>query len=223
MRGEPSKRPLLLGHRGARAVRSIPENSIASFDRALADGCDGMEFDVHLTADGEAVLWHDPEIAGVTISEATANQLPNLARLAQVLARFRDSAFLDIELKVPGLEKITVELLERFPPRRGFVISSFDPELLMRLDAENPSVSLGLICETAAELSRWRDIPIDYLILHHALVERSASLPAEIRAAGKKSMVWTVNTAAEMKRFAGLGIDGIISDDTALLCETLRG
>ena len=52
-------RPLLLGHRGARMVRTIQENSVASFDRALADGCDGFEFDVRLTSDGEAVLWHD--------------------------------------------------------------------------------------------------------------------------------------------------------------------
>jgi glycerophosphoryl diester phosphodiesterase len=47
-------RPLLLGHRGARAVKSIPENTLASFDRAVADGCDGFEFDVRLT--GKRVL-----------------------------------------------------------------------------------------------------------------------------------------------------------------------
>jgi glycerophosphoryl diester phosphodiesterase len=58
-------RPLLLGHRGARGIRSIPENTIASFDRALADGCDGFEFDVRLTADGEAVICHDPVFRGV--------------------------------------------------------------------------------------------------------------------------------------------------------------
>ena len=48
--------PLLLGHRGARVGKSIPENTLASFDLALASGCDGFEFDVRLTADGQAVV-----------------------------------------------------------------------------------------------------------------------------------------------------------------------
>ena len=57
-----NSRLLRLGHRGARALTSIPENTLASFDRALADGCDGFEFDVRLTADGEAVVCHDPSL-----------------------------------------------------------------------------------------------------------------------------------------------------------------
>ena len=223
MDGKPSKRPLLLGHRGARAVRSIPENSIASIDRALADGCDGVEFDVRLTADGEAVLCHDPETAGLKISDASAIEVPDLARLPEVLARFQTSAFLDIELKVSGVEKIILDLLERFPPHRKFVISSFDPDLLRRLRTENSFVPLGLICETTAELSHWRQAPIEYLILHHELIERIPSLLSDIKAAQKKSMVWTVNSAAEMKRFSDLEVDGIISDETALLCKTLKG
>ncbi|MCU1303492.1 MAG: glycerophosphoryl diester phosphodiesterase, partial [Candidatus Sulfotelmatobacter sp.] len=50
--------PLLLGHRGVRAEKSIPENSLPSFDLALAQGCDGFEFDVRLSADGQAVICH---------------------------------------------------------------------------------------------------------------------------------------------------------------------
>src|SRR5262245_42125058 len=50
------RRPLLLGHRGARSLKSIPENTIPSFDRALADGCDGFEFDVRRSGDEEAVV-----------------------------------------------------------------------------------------------------------------------------------------------------------------------
>ena len=96
-------RPLLLGHRGARACKSISENTIASFDQALADGCDGFEFDVRLTADEEAVVCHDPKAAGFHVSRATAKQLSHLPRLRDVLQRYRDS-FLDIELKVKGLE-----------------------------------------------------------------------------------------------------------------------
>lgn len=111
-----STRPLLLGHRGARAVRSIPENTLESFDRALADGCDGFEFDVRLTADGVAVICHDPRYQGLEIGRAAAVEVGNLPRFEAVLSRYQNRAFLDIELKVSGLEKITLELLQRYPP-----------------------------------------------------------------------------------------------------------
>jgi glycerophosphoryl diester phosphodiesterase len=121
-------RPLLLGHRGARAVRSVPENTFACFDRALAEGCDGFEFDVRLTADGEAVVCHDPKVGRFQVARTAARQLPALPRLRDVLARYR-GAFLDIELKVPGLERIVVEILREHRPRR-FVVSSFLPGVL---------------------------------------------------------------------------------------------
>ena len=81
-----SPRPLLLGHRGARGVKSIPENTLASFDRALADGCDGFEFDVRLAADGTAVVCHDPQTGNVEIASASAEQLSALPQLRDVLA-----------------------------------------------------------------------------------------------------------------------------------------
>src|SRR5579872_5251751 len=115
-------RPLLLGHRGARAVKSIPENSIASFDRAMADGCDGFEFDLHLTRDGVAVIHHDPKRRLIKIAHASAEKLKNLPRLEEVLSRYQQSAFLNIELKVAGLEQITADLLRQFPPVRGCVV-----------------------------------------------------------------------------------------------------
>jgi glycerophosphoryl diester phosphodiesterase len=210
-------RPLLLGHRGARAFKSIPENTLASFDRALADGCDGFEFDVRLTADGQAVVCHDPKVGGLEIARATAQQLPTLPRLPDVLERYH-RAFLDIELKVPGLERIVIEALRGRQPRR-FLASSFLPDVLTTLHAADATVPLGLICETKAHLRGWNQVPIQYVIAHRTLATQD--LIAEMQAAGKKVMVWTVNAAAEMKRFPAWGVDGIISDNTTLLCRTL--
>lgn len=212
-------RPLLLGHRGARALKSIPENTFASFDQTLADGCDGFEFDVRLTADGEAVVCHDAKAAGLEISRATAKQLSQLPRLRDVLQRYRDS-FLDIELKVKGLERITLDLFLRHKPRRGFVVSSFLPGALKSMHAEDPTIPLGLICESQTQLRLWNELPVEYVIPHRDLVE--PDLVRKIKGAGKKVLVWTVNAPADMQRFAGYGVDGIISDDTSLLCKTLR-
>ena len=213
-------RPLLLGHRGARAVRSIPENTLESFDRALADGCDGFEFDVRLTADGQAVICHDPRFGRFEIAASTAAQVDQLPHLDDVLSRYQERAFLDIELKDGGLEKVTLELLRKYPPRRGFVVSSFLPEVLLACRVEDRDVPLGLICETPRELLRWKVLPIEYVIPHHKLAK--PSLLRELKEAGKKSFVWTVNDLTGMARFRDLGVDGIISDETGLLCRANR-
>src|SRR5579864_6669113 len=199
-----SPRPLLLGHRGARAVQSIPENTLASFDRALADGCDGFEFDVRLTADGQAVVCHDPKVGQIEIARAAAHQLPNLPRLNEVLERYRKTAFLDIELKVAGMEKIVVELLQAHPPGRGFLLSSFLPEVLRTVHGVDSSIPLGLICETKSQLQLWQKLPLEYVVPHYKLV--SEDLIRELRRATKKIFVWTVNHPDLMQRFANWNV-----------------
>lgn len=212
-----SWRPLLFGHRGARAVQSIPENTFASFDRALADGCDGFEFDVRLTADGQAVIRHDPTVGKMEVALATAQQLAGLPRLAEVLERYQNTAFLDIELKVPGLEKLTIDLLQSRPPRRGFLVSSFLPEVLRTLNAQDSSLPLGLICETKLQLRQWPKLPVQYVLPHYKLV--AENLVRELRQESKKIFVWTVNHPELIRRFVQWEVNGIISDDTELLVE----
>jgi glycerophosphoryl diester phosphodiesterase len=213
-------RPRLLGHRGARALKSVPENTVASFDQALADGCDGFEFDVRLSEDEEAVVCHDAKVAGYDVSRTNAKQLSQLPRLRDVLQRYRDS-FLDIELKVKGLERILLDLFLRHKPRRGFVVSSFQPGALKSVRALDASFPLGLVCETKTQLRLWNELPVQYVIPQQDLAD--PDLIRQIRGAGKKVLVWTVNDPAQMQRFAEYGVDGIISDETELLCRTLGG
>ena len=213
-------RPLLLGHRGARGRKSTPENTLASFDVALASGCDGFEFDVRLAADGHAVVFHDAKFHRSEIARSSAKEL-KLPLLREVLARYQTTAFLDIELKVPGLERITVDLLRRYAPARGFVVSSFLPDVLEAIHGLDATMPLGLICETRIQLSHWLQLPVEYVIPHSVLVRQE--LVAEIKAAGKKILVWTVNVPADMRRFSKLGVDGIISDDPELLATTIKG
>ena len=214
-------RPLLLGHRGARATKSIPENTFASFDQTLTDGCDGFEFDVRLTSDGQAVVVHNPQSRGVEIARSTVEQLSWLPPLQDVLARYKDSAFLNIELKVPGLEKLLLSLLRKDAPSRGCVVSSFLPGVLRAMRGKSSSLPLGLICETTQQLEEWRLLPVEYVISQYRLV--TTELLRALREAGKKIIVWTVNQPDDMRRFEKAGVDGIISDDTRLLGETLRG
>jgi glycerophosphoryl diester phosphodiesterase len=214
-----SSHVLLLGHRGARAVKTIPENTFASFDLALVHGCAGFEFDVRLTADGEAVVCHDAKTQGIEIARALADSLPQLPRLREVLVRYGDRASLDIELKVPGAEKIGVKLLRERPPSRGYVVSSFLPEVLRALHAEDSAIPLGLICEITSQLDKWPRVPVTHVMIHQRLALFSTIRALQNR--GKKVLVWTVNGAKVMQRLARWGVDGIISDETEKLVRTV--
>src|SRR5450755_2994710 len=212
--------PLLLGHRGARASTGTPENTCASFDLALEHGCDGFEFDVRLAACGSAVVCHDPKVGRLAIARTRAKQLPQLPRLDDVVQRYGQRAFLNIELKVKDLEAKVLTALSDSPPRQGYVVSSCIPEVVMDLEARSSSVLIGIICEIPAQLARWRELPVDYVIPQQSLVDRL--LVQDIQRAGLKVFVWTVNDREAMTRLADLGVDGIISDDTELLARTLR-
>lgn len=208
-------RPFLLGHRGARSTRSIPENTLASFDLALEHGCDGFEFDVRQTGDGRCVICHDREIQGIEIARAGARDLADLPMLEQVLARYRDRAFLNIEIKVPGIENAVSRCLRNHQPERGYVVSSFLPEVLLKLREFDADLPLGLICETKGQLAAWDRLPVQFVIPHSTLTDINVCDAAH--AAGRKLFTWTVNRQEQMLRFKGMGVDGIISDDTEVL------
>ncbi|HRB80093.1 MAG TPA: glycerophosphodiester phosphodiesterase family protein, partial [Niabella sp.] len=65
----------VIAHRGAFKNTGTPENSLASLKAAIALGCGGAEFDIHMTADNILVINHDPEFLGIPIETTTYAQL----------------------------------------------------------------------------------------------------------------------------------------------------
>lgn len=173
-------RPLLLGHRGARASGHIPENTLASFELCLQHRCDGFEFDVRLSGDGWAVICHDDTYKGIEIAKTAAKSLA-LPSLEQVLKQFADRAFLDIELKVAGLERQTIAALLKHAPSRGFVISSFLPEVLGAVRDLDPALPVGFLCDRRHQLRAWGEVPAEWVIPQFKLAD--AALVGQIHAA----------------------------------------
>ena len=139
---------LIYAHRGASAIH--PENTLRAFRHALAVGVDGIELDVHATADGIPVVIHDRDIGRTTDGVGYVDEIP-LARLqtfdagdgervptlAEVLALVGDAVQLDIEIKGLGIERAVLEVLAQYPAV-SWAISSFDWNTLRtvrRLDA----------------------------------------------------------------------------------------
>ncbi len=155
-----ASRPLLLGHRGVRPLPCLglrwrrpglpAENTLAAFDYAVASGCDGFEFDVRYTRDRRSLLCHDPKLnqkeVALTEYAGLERRGHRLAGLEDVLERFGATAYLDIELKVTGHEEALVAALHANPPQHGYVVSSFLPEVLLRLHHLDSSLPLGFLC-----------------------------------------------------------------------------
>jgi glycerophosphoryl diester phosphodiesterase len=225
---------LLLGHRGCRG--KFTENTFAAFDHAIESGCDGFELDVRRTSDSIPVIWHDARLRGRFISRQVfsnlhercliARRLPrrpaiDLCQLEEVLVRYAQVGWIDIELKVRGLEAQVAGLLRRFRPTQGFVISSFRQPVLLDLHRIDPSLPLAYIFDRMPRTKVWRDLPIQY-------VKPSARLvtPARVRqfhAEGKKVLTWTVNHPLAMRRLTEAGVDGMIGDDPVMLAKTMGG
>jgi glycerophosphoryl diester phosphodiesterase len=216
-------RPLLLGHRGA--SKYAPENTTAAFDLALAHGCDGFEFDVRFTGDARAVVCHDPHFQNMEIAKSEyahfrASRGLELACADEVVRTYAPRAYLDIELKVEGELGPILAALAEAPRADSYVISSFIPAVLEAAYARGQGLPLALICETRQQLGRWQTLPLVAVAVQYGLA--SPALIDELHLAGKKILVWTVNRAPEMQRFAELGVDALISDDTQLLARTLH-
>jgi glycerophosphoryl diester phosphodiesterase len=246
--------PLLLGHRGAR--RGAPENTFFAFDKALRSGCDGFEFDVRLSSDGRGVVCHDPTLYGLEIAQSgfsdllaactvksknrfgrdtSSHDTHQLHCLEDVLAKYAECAFLDIELKTEGLEEATIGLLARFPAKRGAVVSSFLPEVLRKLailDGESQArkvvarvgaetLPLGFIFDSREAMRQWDRLPVSHLMPRHDLLDRR--LVNEFHAAGKQVFAWTVNRERRMRSLTEMGVDALISDDPELLARFRQG
>lgn len=225
-------RPLLLGHRGVRPLPCLGlrwrkpgfpcENTLAAFDYAMASGCDGFEFDVRYTSDRRSVLSHDPKLhrkeVAITEYAGLERRGYSLACLEEVLTRFGATCYLDIELKVSGSEEKVVAALRAHPPQRGYVVSSFLPEVLLQLHQSDSSLPLGFICEEPEDALRWTHLPLAVFIPHYSLV--SERLIDEVHSRNMKLLTWTVNDSRELLRLAGWGVDGLISDDPRLLART---
>ncbi|HUQ16731.1 MAG TPA: glycerophosphodiester phosphodiesterase [Candidatus Saccharimonadales bacterium] len=194
-----------MGHRGA--MGHAPENTIASFQKAIDLGCDEIETDVWLTADG-LVISHDRPQPG--------DGLP----LDTVLDFCRGRLSVNVELKCDPDEsqaartgdRVARHLAARADP--ALSVSTFWwPALVAARDAA-PEVRRAFLfndCpDRAALLSSAGSL--DLFALHPNRAFVTAGLVADAHGAGLKVHPWTVNDPAEIAAFVGLGVDGIMSD-----------
>ncbi len=218
------KRALILGHRGAPAL--VPENTLESFRRALELGADGFEFDVRRSADGRLVVVHDARVGARWVARSTYAALRATRRgaampvLEDVLREF-GRAWLDIELKVPGIEAPVLELAARYCRRGRFVITSFSREVVAQMKALNPDVPVGWLLRRPVPPEDWQKLALNYLVPHFRALQ-----PPLVKAARQRGLgliTWTINTSRDLRRALDLGVDAVISDFPDRALTVARG
>ena len=236
--------PLVIAHRGASAA--APENTIAAFERALTDGADAIQLDVHLSRDDHPVVIHDPTLerttngsgpvrghtmrelkrldAGAWRGAAFAGQ--RLQTLQEVLERFRGRTKFWIELKggpdlYPDVEERIVGLLEVYDVIDEALVQTFDPAALARLRAFSRELSLGAVL-ARGPLDVERDVPPAASAVCPSAEILGAPEREAIRRSGRQCNVWTVNEPALMDRLVDWSVDGIITDRPDLLRARLQ-
>ncbi|HTL68621.1 MAG TPA: glycerophosphodiester phosphodiesterase [Lacunisphaera sp.] len=228
--------PLVIAHRGASA--EYPENTLPAFRRAIAAGADGIELDVHVTADGVPVVFHDSSLARLTGARGriAARTWPELAalrvqglapipRLLDVLRCTRGRVVVQIELKA-GVPVAPVVAVVRAARSTGDVIlASFSPALLAEARRLAPRLPRMLITEGRALaptlVRRLTALEAAGLSVNHRSI-RNAGWPGAFQSHGFRVWCWTVNEPARMRVLAGWGVDAILSDNPALLRRVIR-
>jgi glycerophosphoryl diester phosphodiesterase len=224
----------IIAHRGGAWV--APENTIAAFERGIADGADWLELDVQENADGVVVVEHDRDFmraAGVPLEvrQATNVDLTELdigssfspefsdqrvPTLRQVLELARGKVGVFIELKYYGLdvnlEQEVVDVVEETGMAKDIVIMSLNYDGVRKTAALRPDWTYGVLNAVAiGDLTR---LEADFL----APTSKATTVPMIRRARrrGMKIYPWCINDPVQMWVMMSRGADGIITDRVAL-------
>jgi glycerophosphoryl diester phosphodiesterase len=214
---------LRLAHRGD--WRRHQENSLAAFRAALAiPGCDGIEFDVRVTADGVPVIYHDetlrrlhgrPERVDALRSEVLVDL--GIPTLEEALAFVGRRPFLDVELKVDtGSAGVEILAAGRGPELRNAVVSSFDRRALEGVRRRAPAWSRWLNADDLDDSTIADAVALGCAgvsVEWHAI---DADGVSRARAADLDIAAWTVRRRATADRLVGLGVVAVCVEAAAL-------
>ena len=219
-------RPLVLGHRGA--SHSAPENTVAAFEEARAQGADGVELDVRRTADGVLVVHHDPAVEPVGLLAAVdfaalRAACPDVPTLGESLAACA-GLLVNVEVKCLPWEpdadpehtvvRATIDAARAHPG--GIVVSSFDLGAIDEARRYAPDVATGWLVHgqdpgRAARVAREHG----HAWVHPdrvAMLRDPNAAVAACHAEGARVDVWTVDDPGEIRALAAAGVDAIITD-----------
>ena len=228
---------LVIAHRGASA--DAPENTLLAMEKALQQGADGIEIDVHQTG-RDLVVIHDQWLHRTTnghgkledfslaelkkLDAGEGQQIPTLWELMQLVD---GQCLLNIEIK--GVEDVQLVLshIDRAQEElnfqaQQFIVSSFDHPLLKRIKTLRPTLKIGAL--TASK-------PIDYAAFAETLQAYSVNIDVsfidqhfveDAKSRGLKVFVYTVDEEEDLLKLKSWGVDGVFCNAPGLAKSILN-
>lgn len=218
---------LVLAHRGA--SRQAPENTLAAMTRAVELGADGVELDVHRTADGHLLVRHDADTPAGALGDLTraevAAALPAVPTLGEVLDVCRGT-LVNVEVKDPDLRAVDV-LVHLLGARGGLdevLVSSFHLPTVDRVRQRAPELATALLCRVDPLAALAVAVEHGHSALHPKIegLGEPARVVEPAHEHGLRVNVWVVNEPDQVLRLRDAGVDAVISAVPDLALEVLR-
>lgn len=229
----------VIAHRGAWKTSGLPQNSIASLKEAIALGCYGSEFDIHLSKDDIMVVNHDKDFMGIDIETSTYKELlakehPNGEKIPTVnayleegLKQKKTKLIIEIKTAPSGLERtlklteMTVDLVKSLNAQTmvEYICFSYEAgQLIKKLD---PKAKVAYLNgdKTPAEAFSVGYTGIDY---NFKTFLKNPNWVKEAHDLGMTVNYWTVNKESDMKTLLDNKVDYITTDEPELLFKVLK-
>lgn len=218
---------LAIAHRGAKAY--APENTLSAFQKAIDFQCDGIELDVHLSADNFVMVIHDETVNRTTngvgeVNRFTHSELQKLRcdgnqkipALDEVLDLIDAKCIVNIELKGFETWKPVAQLIQTRIAGKwnysDFLVSSFDWNALSELRKYDPNVPIGVLTHTDLDLAVGFSEFIKAETIHPHFHLLTAENVAAMQQKGFKVFAWTINEPEDIAMIKSYNVNGIISD-----------
>jgi len=237
---EPHAGTWIVGHRGA--PRRARENTLDSLDWAESLGVDAVEFDLRQTREGEAVLYHDEEIAvgtqRIPVKSFTVREIERLVlssefgdyripKLEEVFHRYGTALRYVVEVKTsPSTQLLLMarriaRLASEFGVAGKCLVASFDAEFLKKMGEIAPEIATSFLFDHPVALPEPGRLtplfpPVDAIGPRRDLV--TPQLVSQAAAAGLSVHPWTVDETEEIERILNAQVSSLTTNapDVAL-------
>ena len=236
----------IIAHRGS--SKAAPENTKKAFKQASKDQADGIELDVHLTADNQVVVIHDPTIDRTSkgkgfIKDFSLKELKEydfgsyfdksfkdekILTLTEALEIIKDFNIINIEIKKgyninQGIEDEVLKSIKMFDFESEIIISSFNHESLKIIKDLNNNIKIAPLLYARLD-KPWEyaiNLGAKYLHLYYKLLNKEIIEQCHKR--GIIVNVFTVDDKYDLDKMMGYNVDGIITNYPVKARKLLKG